>query len=186
MLAIIGARARKRSGFLLELSDNEATLVLTLSASLLAIVASCLPTEACAHNSCQWGEPARKSRISAGLALSSASDRSSRSSFHTTSTSPRGSPSSRTRANSGRPALRIVVLRTHRIAVFPNKAIENSFENRNLPRSAVREAHTGDRQKRWLSRTARRRWRSRISLARIVSTFLRWRARSHVGEHIGR
>jgi len=33
--------------------DNGVTLVLTLSAPALAIIGSCLPTEACAHYRCQ-------------------------------------------------------------------------------------------------------------------------------------
>ena len=53
MLAIIGARARKRSRFLLELADNGLSVVLTFSATVLAIIASCSPTEERAHITCQ-------------------------------------------------------------------------------------------------------------------------------------
>jgi len=59
-LAIIRVRARKRSRFLLELNDNETRVVLTLSATVLAIIASCSPTEGCAHIGCQWEFGGRK------------------------------------------------------------------------------------------------------------------------------
>lgn len=52
-LAIIGAHARKQSKLLLEFSDNEPNLLLTLGATVLAIITSCSPTETCAHNPCQ-------------------------------------------------------------------------------------------------------------------------------------
>jgi len=48
-LAIIGAHARKQSGFLLELADNGAGRVLTLSATVLAIIASVLANGSCSH-----------------------------------------------------------------------------------------------------------------------------------------
>jgi hypothetical protein len=38
-----------QSGFLLGLADNGAQLMLRLSANVLAIIAPCSPTEACAH-----------------------------------------------------------------------------------------------------------------------------------------
>ena len=53
-LAIIGACARKQRKFLLGLGDNGAAGLLILSANVLAIVGSCLPTEECAHDSCKW------------------------------------------------------------------------------------------------------------------------------------
>jgi hypothetical protein len=45
-LAIIRARARKQRRVLLGLADNGANLVLTLPASVLAIIVSCSPTDA--------------------------------------------------------------------------------------------------------------------------------------------
>ena len=53
-LAIIETRARKKRRFLLGLADNGASLVLTLSAALLAIIGPCWPTKLRAHIGCQW------------------------------------------------------------------------------------------------------------------------------------
>jgi hypothetical protein len=53
VLAIIRARARKQSDFLLKLAANGARLILTLAASLLAIISPCSQTETSAHISCQ-------------------------------------------------------------------------------------------------------------------------------------
>jgi hypothetical protein len=49
-LAIIRVRARKQRRYLLGLTDNGAIRVVTLSASLLAIIALCSPSEDHAHN----------------------------------------------------------------------------------------------------------------------------------------
>ena len=49
----IRARARKRSRFLLGLADDGASIALTLCATVLAIIAPCLPTEDFAHISRQ-------------------------------------------------------------------------------------------------------------------------------------
>jgi hypothetical protein len=69
---------------------------------------------------------------------------------------------------------------------FRNKAIKNSFENLIRPPRVILPVRAGDRQKRWLLRTARRCWHAQIPLAAIVSTTFRWQARRDDGEHSGR
>lgn len=49
----LGARARKQRLFLLGLTDNAASLLLTLSATVLVIIAPCSPRNGRAHIGCQ-------------------------------------------------------------------------------------------------------------------------------------
>jgi Ti-type conjugative transfer relaxase TraA len=53
-LAIIGARARNQRRFLLRLAASGANVVLTLSATVLAIIGACSPTGGYAHIVRQW------------------------------------------------------------------------------------------------------------------------------------
>src|SRR5689334_15284549 len=90
---------------MLELTDNGATLVLRLSATVLAIITPCSPTEVRAHNSCRRQNRLEVSHFS-GFGLEQRNRLGEPVELAHHQGVAKGSASSRTRASLGQLALR--------------------------------------------------------------------------------